>query len=146
MESQKLFTLGMLHFQNVQLSCNWIFDMIRYIHESGTQKSFVRASPPCRVKGSWQALWRGFGENLTHPSCPGSSNLPGLFKLPAPLTVLADERCSCCAHIPGPHSLGFSESWHFWESGALLEIFLIDGKVEEPVCKITVGECHPKQI
>jgi hypothetical protein len=65
----------------------------------------VRASPPCRVKGSWQALWRGLGEKLSRHSCQGSSNLSGLFKLPAPLTILPGERCSCCAHIPGPHPL-----------------------------------------
>ena len=59
----------------------------------------LRASPPCRVKGSWQALWRGLGEKSAPPF------LPGLFKLPAPLTILPGERCSCCAHISGPRPL-----------------------------------------
>ena len=43
----------------------------------------IRASPPCCVKGSWLALWRGLGEK-TCPTplhkhgldCQGSSNFP----------------------------------------------------------------------
>ena len=55
----------------------------------------LRASPPCRVKGSWQALWRGaLQKNKLHPSPIPLFKVPGLFKLPAPLTILAGESCS----------------------------------------------------
>ena len=104
----------------------------------------LRASPPgistCCVKGSWQALWRCLAEK----SAP--SLLPGLFKLPAPLTILPGERCSCCAQIPGPHPLAIYESCHFWVEATLQGIFLTLFRVEEPVCKVRVGECHPKKI
>jgi hypothetical protein len=62
-------------------------------------------SNPAALKGLGKPFDAALEKNLPHPSCPGSSNLPRLFKLPAPLTILAGERCSCCAHIPGPHPL-----------------------------------------
>jgi hypothetical protein len=72
--------------------------------------------------------------------------LPGLFKLLAPLTILPGERCSCYAHIPGPRPLAIQWIVSLWESLSLFEILLTVFRVEEPICKVTVGECHPKKI
>ena len=102
--------------------------------------NIVRASPPLRVKGSWQTLWRGLAEKSAPPL------LLGLFNLPAPLTILPGERCSCCTQIPGPHPLAISKSCHFWVEPTLQGIFLTVFQIEEPLCKVRVGECHPKKI
>jgi hypothetical protein len=85
-------------------------------------------------------------KKLPHPSPILRPWLPRPFKLLAPLTILAGEHCSCCAHIPGPHPLAIPESCHFWVEATLQGIFLIVFRVEEPVCKARVGECHPKKI
>ena len=101
---------------------------------------------PCASKGLGKPFDAAWQKNLPHPSCPGSSNLPGLFKLPAPLTILPGERCSWWAQIPGPHPLAISESCYFWVEATLQGIFLTVFRIEEPVCKVRVGECHPKKI
>jgi hypothetical protein len=75
-----------------------------------TEKTMLGHLHPAASKGLGKPFDTALEKNLPHPSCPGSSNLPRLFKLPAPLTILAGERCSCCAHIPGLHPLGFNES------------------------------------
>ena len=54
----------------------------------------LRASPPCRVKGSWQALWRGLAEKQAPPLSNPALQTARAFKLPAPLTILAGESCS----------------------------------------------------
>ena len=102
--------------------------------------SDIRASPPLRVKGSAQALWRGVAEKSAPPF------LPGLFKLRAPLTILPGERCSWWAQIPGPHPLAISKSCYFWVEATLQGIFLTVLRIEEPVCKVRVGECHSKKF
>jgi hypothetical protein len=126
---------------------------IKNLIESTSTKSLdlkckvtLRAFHPCASKGLGKPFDVAWQKNQPHPSCPGSSNLPGLFKLPAPLTILPGERCSCCAQIPGPHPLAIFESCHFWVEATLQGIFLTIIRVEEPVCKVRVGECHPKKI
>ena len=84
----------------------------------GSQKSYFRKIgyflSKCRwslflskLEGPHGSFWEiaPFSWSMPHPSPIPRPRLPGLFKLSAPLTILADERCSCCAHILGPHPL-----------------------------------------
>ena len=99
----------------------------------------VRASPPCRVKGSWQALWRGLAKNMPHPSPILLFKQPRLFKLPAPLTILAIERCS----LLRPNSGFFLASptcvkatWNIHDTFSIWRAKK----------QLTVGECRGKKI
>ena len=93
----------------------------------------MRASPPCCVKGTWQALRRGLGEK---PAPPLSN--------PAALIVRALQT-SGSTHYPRgwallllhPHSGASStcDSITFGNQEQLHGIFMIIFWVDEPVCK-----------
>jgi hypothetical protein len=87
---------------------------------------------PAALKGHGKPFDAALEKNLPHPSCHGSSN----FRLHS-----LSSRVSVALAAPtfrGLIHLRFSESCHFWESGALLEIFLTVCKVEVPVCTVMV--------
>ena len=99
-----------------------------------------RASPPCRVKGSWQALWRGLGEKTcptplpSHSSnCQGSSN----FRLHSPSSRVSI--APCCARISGS----------FWPQPLVLRLtrnILGTFSIWRDRKQLTMGECHGKKI
>ena len=49
---------------------------------------------PAALKGLGKPFDAALHKNMPHPSPIPLFKLPGLFKLPAPLTILAGERCS----------------------------------------------------
>ena len=49
---------------------------------------------PAALKGLGKPFDAALKKNMPHPSPIPLFKLPGLFKLPAPLTILAGERCS----------------------------------------------------
>ena len=69
----------------------------------------VRASPPIRVKGSWQALWRGLGGKSAPPL------LPGLFTLARALQTSGSTHYhrGWALLLLRPHS-GASSNWIQW--------------------------------
>ena len=90
-------------------------------------------STPAALKGLGKPFNAALEKNPSHPSPIPRPWLPGLFKLPAPLTILAGERCACCAHIPGPHPLAIQ--WIVPLLGIIGKYSWPFFRVEEPVCK-----------
>ena len=48
-------------------SSSWTWGSILLALGAYTSWKVLRASPPCRVEGTWQALWRGPGEKIAPP-------------------------------------------------------------------------------
>ena len=61
----------------------------------------LRASPPCRVKGSWQALWRSLGEEK---SAPPLSNPMALIARALQPSGSTHYPCGWALHLLRPHS------------------------------------------
>ena len=106
---------------------------------------YLRASPPCRVRGSWQALWRGLGEK----TAPPLSN-------PAALIAMALQTSSS-THYPRGWAL-FLMRPHFGASSTcnsanratfgnqvIFLIVFVNILGWRANMQVTVGEWHPKK-
>ena len=94
---------------------------------------------PAALKGLGKPFDADLEKNMPHPSPIPLFKLPGLFKLPAPLTILAGERCSLLRPNSGfflPSTTCVEATWNIHDTFSIWR----ERK------QTTVGECRGKKF
>ena len=108
-------------------------------HPSVSKYNHLEHLHPAALKGLGKPFDAALEKNMPHPSPIPLFKLPGLFKLPAPLTILAGERCS----LLRPHSGFFLASATCVKATRNIpDTFSIWRERKQ----LTVGECRSKKF